>query len=68
MYEHHWRTGDLVIWDNKATQHARGPVPDAQLDPDAGPRSLRRVIVGTKTYQQQMDERAASGPFASSDR
>jgi hypothetical protein len=61
MYAHQWRPGDLVIWDNQATQHARGPVPDAQLDPDAGPRSLRRVIVGVKDYAEQMEERASAG-------
>ncbi len=36
--DHHWRNGDLVIWDNQATQHAR---PNVQND---GPsRTLRKV-------------------------
>ena len=26
VYEHHWRTGDLVVFDNLAVQHARGNV------------------------------------------
>jgi taurine dioxygenase len=37
--EHEWRTGDLVVWDNLAAQHARGTV--AQQGPE---RSLRKVI------------------------
>lgn len=37
--EHHWQAGDLVLWDNLATQHARGVVTGQ------GPeRSLRKVI------------------------
>jgi taurine dioxygenase len=37
--EHDWRTGDLVLWDNLAAQHARGTVTEQ------GPeRSLRKVI------------------------
>ncbi len=40
VYVHHWRTNDLVLWDNHALQHARPPVGS-----DA-PRSLRRVCVG----------------------
>ena len=38
IVEHEWRTGDLVVWDNIATQHGRGIV---TLD---GPeRTLRKV-------------------------
>lgn len=37
-YEHDWREGDLVVWDNIATQHAR---PNVTLE---GPvRTLRKV-------------------------
>jgi taurine dioxygenase len=44
LYEHVWKMGDLVIWDNMALQHARGPerVP--------GPRVLQRVIVATEGF------------------
>jgi len=42
VYEHRWRKGDLVIWDNIALQHAR---PDVS---DSGRRLLQRVIVGTE--------------------
>ena len=38
-YEHDWRNGDLVAWDNQAIQHARGTVKTE------GPaRTLRKVI------------------------
>jgi taurine dioxygenase len=40
VYEHRWRKGDLVIWDNIALQHMRG-----NLD-GVGKRLLQRVIVG----------------------
>lgn len=41
-FEHVWRQGDLVIWDNQALQHGRGSLEDA------GKRILQRVIVGTE--------------------
>jgi len=37
LYEHHWREGDLVIWDNLALQHGR---PELLRE---GERTLRRV-------------------------
>jgi taurine dioxygenase len=40
LYTHEWRKGDLLIWDNRAVQHAR----DA-LGREAT-RTLRRVAVG----------------------
>ena len=41
VLEHSWRNGDLVIWDNIGTQHARGNLSGC------GRRVLQRVIVGT---------------------
>jgi taurine dioxygenase len=38
-YEHVWRPGDLVMWDNLACLHARTDWPDGQ------PRQLRRCTV-----------------------
>jgi alpha-ketoglutarate-dependent taurine dioxygenase len=39
VYAHEWRTGDLVVWDNQALQHARSKV---ELE---GPtRTLRKVF------------------------
>lgn len=40
LYEHGWRTGDLVVWDNHAVQHARDAVGTTE------PRTLRRVCIG----------------------
>ena len=37
VYEHHWRVGDLVLWDNAATMHRRDPFPDHHA------RLMRRV-------------------------
>jgi taurine dioxygenase len=39
IYEHVWRVGDLLLWDNLAVMHAR-----TDFDP-AEPRILRRVTV-----------------------
>jgi taurine dioxygenase len=39
QYEHRWRIGDLVIWDNRCTLHARRDFPATHL------RKLRRVAV-----------------------
>jgi alpha-ketoglutarate-dependent 2,4-dichlorophenoxyacetate dioxygenase len=30
VYQHEWRTGDLVIWDNRATMHRGRPFDDAK--------------------------------------
>jgi taurine dioxygenase len=42
IYEHRWRNGDFLMWDNIALQHMRGALQDC------GPRLLQRVIVGTE--------------------
>ncbi|HEY6533440.1 MAG TPA: TauD/TfdA family dioxygenase [Acidimicrobiales bacterium] len=39
VLEHHWREGDLVIWDNLAVQHGRGTV-----DLNGAERTLRKVF------------------------
>lgn len=39
-YVHTWREGDLVLWDNRALQHARDAIPPKET------RNLRRVSVG----------------------
>jgi taurine dioxygenase len=45
VYEHRWRNGDLVIWDNLAVQHARGRV-------STEPRTLQRVSIARIGYAQ----------------
>jgi taurine dioxygenase len=47
IYEHHWREGDLVIWDNLAVQHARSETGDA-------PRTLQRVTIAKYGYWEQV--------------
>lgn len=40
VFEHRWRNGDIVMWDNIALQHSRGSLKAC------GKRVLQRVIVG----------------------
>jgi len=45
-YTHAWRAGDLVLWDNRALQHARDAIPLGAS------RNLRRISVGgTPVYE-----------------
>ena len=45
QYEHQWQVGDLLIWDNRCTLHARRDFDDRHL------RKLRRVTVkGEKPF------------------
>jgi taurine dioxygenase len=45
VYEHVWRIGDLMMWDNRCTLHARTDFPTTER------RLLRRVIVqGDKPF------------------
>jgi taurine dioxygenase len=53
QYEHRWRAGDYLIWDNYAMQHARGDLSAV------GTRTLRRVAYGTRTFYEQAPEFAA---------
>ncbi|MBV1686882.1 TauD/TfdA family dioxygenase [Novosphingobium sp. G106] len=47
VYEHHWREGDLVIWDNLAVQHARSATGNAA-------RTLQRVTIAHFGYWEQV--------------
>ena len=59
ILEHHWREGDLVVWDNIKLQHAR---PNVSMQGPA--RTLRKVMIpspinfstGTATYSKVGDE------------
>ena len=44
-YEHDWRQGDLVLWDNVATQHGR-----PNLTKEGAERTLRKVIAPVPTH------------------
>jgi taurine dioxygenase len=45
IYAHHWRVGDLVLWDNRCTLHARTDFSDRER------RLLRRyVVMGDRVY------------------
>jgi alpha-ketoglutarate-dependent 2,4-dichlorophenoxyacetate dioxygenase len=50
VYTHHWRVGDLVMWDNRTTMHRA-----LRYDDMAYPRDLRRTTVtdGVATVEQQ---------------
>lgn len=39
IYEHKWRVGDLILWDNRCTLHARTDFSDQER------RLLRRVVI-----------------------
>ena len=39
IYEHVWRPGDIIVWDNLSSLHARTDWPDDQR------RTLRRCTV-----------------------
>lgn len=47
IYEHVWRNGDLVLWDNRAIQHGRRAIAAE------GSRTLQRVSIATFSYYQQ---------------
>jgi alpha-ketoglutarate-dependent taurine dioxygenase len=53
---HEWRTGDLVIWDNLAVQHARGTVtlegPERTLRKVFGPMSAKGTTSLRPTYSK----------------
>lgn len=45
LYRHHYRRGDLIVWDNASTIHTHAP------EPPSGDRIMVRVVVrGTKPF------------------
>jgi taurine dioxygenase len=52
FYEHCWRTGDLLVWNNRTVQHARGELTASDGSPAAA-RSVRRVAVGPLGFTDQ---------------
>ena len=58
QYEHIWRPGDLLVWNNLAIQHARTRV----AAPSAGRRVMQRVALGRHGFHDQVAAlRAATG-------
>jgi alpha-ketoglutarate-dependent taurine dioxygenase len=59
VLEHDWRAGDLVVWDNIATQHGRGVVelegPERTLRKVTGPLSLDPDEVLIPVYSKVAD-------------
>jgi taurine dioxygenase len=47
-YSHEWQLHDLVVWDNIALVHARGPVEPTTR------RNLRRVVVGDRALEDML--------------
>jgi taurine dioxygenase len=60
IYEHVWHRGDLVLFDNQALQHARGPVSDV------GTRRLQRVVVAEAGLFEQFPGRTITTEAGSS--
>ena len=56
ILEHHWRQGDLVVWDNVAVQHGRRTVslegPERTLRKVTGPRNLDPDEVMTPVFSK----------------
>lgn len=52
FYEHHWRTGDYVLWNNRVLQHARGEIRNSDTGETLA-RSIRRVAGGTIGFTEQ---------------
>ena len=55
VHRHHWRVGDLVVWDNRCTLHRGRPYDDA-----IHPRDLRRVTTKDPNSPAEVREALAS--------
>ncbi len=60
QYEHVWQTGDLLVFNNRAIQHAR----TEEADPVRGRRVMRRVQLGEIGFLAQMDSLAPEAETA----
>ena len=57
VYEHAWQVGDLVMWDQVGTLHARNPLPPAR-------RILRQVTVKVADPEEALWGMAAAGSIS----
>jgi taurine dioxygenase len=48
VYEHRWRLGDLLVWDNEALQHSRPDVTHVM------PRTFRRNTLNTARWVEMV--------------
>ena len=48
VYEHSWKNGDFVVWDNRIVHHARGDLSNV------GARTLRRFTAGGAPSVEQI--------------
>ncbi len=48
VYEHSWKNGDFVVWDNRVVHHARGDMSNV------GARTLRRFTAGGAPSVEQI--------------
>lgn len=55
-YEHVWQRGDLLVWNNRAIQHAR----TRKADPAAGKRVMQRVALGDYSFGELLAERRSA--------
>jgi alpha-ketoglutarate-dependent 2,4-dichlorophenoxyacetate dioxygenase len=53
VYQHRWRTGDLVVWDNRCTLHRGRPYDDANCR-----RDMRRTTVEDSSPTSEQPRRA----------
>jgi taurine dioxygenase len=53
-FEHRWRVGDIVLWDNYALQHARSSIKGH------GNRTLQRTAAGQKSFYEQFPHLAGA--------
>lgn len=56
VYRHTWRNGDLVVWDNIATQHSRCDLKGMY------PRTLQRVCCAEKSFFELLPQFSLDDP------
>ncbi len=56
VYRHHWKNGDLLIWDNIALQHSRCDLTGMT------PRRLQRVCVADKSFFELLPQLSLEDP------